>query len=410
MNGNFIKEYFKAVVVAVFSAATISACEKSPAAKDSGYEKEDVESYDSEIRLTGSNIVKVNAAESEFTVTFEVSGANSDGTVTAVPGNDWLSIVADKSGGSPADILKSGAGGDSADGTSEDDGSAEGEDTHATRSLKFKAAENGSAGSRTGSVTFKLDGAKDIKCTVIQAANPDYVVNRQMTFTLDVTDIAEASVRFTVAPSMSDSYYLYAFVTKESYDSYGGNFVEMTVKEIQEYAAEYEEKYETPFVLKNRLYKGYVSTTASGLNPDTDYYLVAFDITLGYGYSGNVTKFPFKTHSVPPSSDAFTITYNETTGVVMFTPAESATGFFSFGVAPLTVWEAAKAPSALVSEYITNTSSLPVYNTSDGARGLPISKYSDITDDTDYVAFAFSYNQSTGKASDISWIQFHFKK
>ena len=398
MNGNFIKEYFKAVVVAVLAAATISACEKSPDAEDAG-------NYTGAIRLTGSNIVKVDAAESEFTVTFEVSGANSGGTVTAVPGSDWLSIVADKGDGSPADILKSGAGEDSAGGASGNDGSAEGKDTPVTRSLKFKAAENDSAGSRTASVTFKLDGAKDVKCTVIQAANPDYVVNRQMTFNLDVTDIAESTVTFTVAPSTSESYYLYAFVTKNSYDSYGGNFVAMTVKEIQEYAKECEEKYEIPFVLKNRLYRGYVSTTASGLNPDTDYYLVAFDITHGYGYSGNITTFPFRTHSVPPSSDAFTLTYNETTGVVMCTPAESTSGSFCIGVCTLSAWEAAKSPSALVSEFISTTSP-SAYSVSGGAKGLPVGQYSDVVKGEKYVAFAFSYNTTTEKASNIAWLEF----
>ncbi len=401
MNGNFIKEYFKAVVVAVLAAATISACEKSPVA-------EDAENYDSEIRLTGSNVVKVDAAETEFTVTFEVSGANIDGTVTAVTGEEWLSIVANKGGGSPVDVLKSGADGDSSDGTPENEGSADGEGSPATRSLKFKAAENLSAGSRTGSVTFRLDGAKDVKCTVIQAANPDYVINNRMSFTLDVTDIAESSVTFTVAPSVSDSYYLYAFVTKESYDSYGGNFVAMTVKEIQEYAKEYEEKYETPFVLKNRLYKGYVSTTASGLNPDTDYYLVAFDLTLGYGYSGNVTTLRFKTTAVPPSSDAFTLTYNETTGIVMCTPAESASGSFCLGVCTLATWEAAKAPSVLVSQFISDTSPT-AYSVSAGAIGLPVRQYSDGEMEEEYVAFAFNYNANTGKASNIAWLQFTLK-
>ena len=408
MNGNFIKEYFKAVVVAVFAAATISACEKNPAG--------DAVSYDSEIRLTGPNIVKVDAAESEFTVTFEVSGANCEGTVTAVPGNDWLSIVVDQSDWSPVDALKSVAAKSSADGVSDADGTSGDASADAgatvTRTLKFKAAENDSAGSRTGSVTFKLDGAKDVKCTVIQAANPGYVVNRQMTFSLDVTDIAESTVTFTVAPSTSESYYLYAFVTKESYDSYGGNFVAMTVGEIQEYAAEYEEKYETPFVLKNRLYRGYVSTTASGLNPDTDYYLVAFDITLGYGYSGNITTFPFRTHSVPPSSDAFTITYDESTGIVLFTPAESTTGSFCIGISTLSAWQAAKSPSVLVSNYISTTSP-SVYVASDGARGLPMGSAAEEDDDESdsnkYVAFAFSYNPTAKKASNITWLEFTLK-
>ncbi len=383
MKRNFIKEYFKAVVVAVFAAATISACEKGSAAAGA-------ESYDSEIHLTAeSKIVSVDAAESEFTVSYTVTGAKLNQTVTAEVGAEWLSLVVEGDGWSPAGVISKSA-------------------ATVVRSLKFKAAVNESAGSRTGSVTFRLDGAKDVKCTVIQAANPDYVVNSQMTFTLDVTDIEEASVRFTVAPSMSDSYYLYAFVKKAAYDSYGGNYVAMTVKEIQDYAKEYEEKYETGFVLKNRLYKGYVSTTASGLDPDTDYCLVAFDITLGYGYSGNVAVKEFRTKAVPPSSDAFAITYDDLTGIVMFTPAATTSGSYCIGVTALETWEAAKAPSVLVSNYISNASPA-AYSVSDGARGLPVGSYSDVTSG-EYVAFAFTYNQTTGKASNIAWLQFTVNK
>ncbi len=391
-------------MVAAFAAATISACEKNPAGE--------AENYDSEIRLTGANFVKVDAAESEFTVTFEVSGEHRDGTVTAEPGNDWLSIVPVKSGDSPVDVLKSAAE-DSGEGNGSENGSGNGSDAGSedadpvVRTLKFKAAENCSAGSRSGFVTFRLKGAKPVKCTVIQAANPDYVVNSQMTFSLDVTDIAESSVKFTVAPSIPDSYYFYAFVKKESYDSYGGNYVSITVREMQDYAESYAEKNEKTFDLKSHLYKDYISATATGFDPDTDYCLVAFDLTLGYGYSGNIAVYNFRTKAMQASSAAFTLTYDRTTGILMYTPAATTTGIFCIDVCPLSTWEAAKSPSALVSQYLENNkNSLATYDASEGARGIPVAKYADVESGEEYVGFAFSYNRTANKASNIAWLQF----
>lgn len=51
---------------------------------------------------------------------------------------------------------------------------------------------------------------------------------------------------------------------------------------------------------------------------------------------------------------------------------------------------------------------LNLYNVVDGYRGLPVSQYSDIVDGTDYVAFAFLYNNS--QISEIAWLEFTYIK
>ncbi len=371
----------KAIVAAALSAVTISACEKTSAE----------ETFDTTIQVAGGNVVKTDAAASTIELSLTVSGGHASGEITAVCGEDWIST------------------GHKVEAKDDVSGSKASASVSETRTISLNIDENLSDGSRTATVVLGMEGAKDVKVTVIQSANPDYVVNSQLTFTLDVNDIKEATAMFTVAPSMSDTYYLYAFVTAAEYGKYssGKAFVEATVAQIKEYAQGYEEKYGTPFSLKSRLYKGYVSTTASGLTPDTDYCLVAFDLTLNWGYSGNVAVCKFKTGKVPPSSDAFTITFDKQTGNLMFTPAETTTGSFGFGVTTAEFWDNAKAPSVVVDGYIEGTS-FTSYSVADGARGLPLKYYSDIESGKEYVGFAFNYNTSTGAASNIAWYRFTY--
>ena len=372
----------KAIVAAALSAVTISACEKTSAE----------ETFDTTIQVAGGNVVKADAAASTLDLSVTVTGGHASEAVTAFCAEDWISVA----GGAGAEDDGSGSRGTTAESQ--------------TRKVSLEIAENQSEGSRTATVVLGMEGAKDVKVTVIQSANPDYVVNNQLTFTLDVNDIKEATAMFTVAPSMSDTYYLYAFVTAAEYGKYssGKAFVEATVAQIKEYAQGYEEKYGTPFSLKSRLYKGYISTTASGLTPDTDYCLVAFDLTLNWGYSGNVAVYKFKTDKVPPSSDAFTITYDENTGILMFTPAETTTGSFGIGITTAEYWDNAKAPSVVVDSYI-ESSSFSSYSVADGGRGFPLKYYSDMESGKEYVGFAFSYNTSTGVASNIAWYRFTYK-
>ena len=61
MKGNFIKEYFKAIVAMALTVATISACEKSPAG-------EDAEVIDSVINIEGKKVIAVAPEAGEFEI------------------------------------------------------------------------------------------------------------------------------------------------------------------------------------------------------------------------------------------------------------------------------------------------------------------------------------------------------
>ena len=383
--------YFKGVVAAALAAVTISACSKAEAPTG--------ETIDSGISVQGGTVIKADAAATTLEVKLLLSGPGAAEKVGVASSESWVSeTVAPSEEGSGSGSLLDGL-------LSKADAGSE----EVSRSVWLALEENGSSSSRTATVTLSLKGAKDVKLTLIQGANPDYVINSQVTFSLDVTDITETTAKFTVAPSISDCYYLYAFVPESDFKRYDDarEYVDSAVAQIKAYAVEYEKKYETPFVLKNRLYKGYYSATASGLSPETDYCLVAFDITLNYGYSGNSAVYKFKTASVPPSSGDFTITYDEATGYVWCTPAESASGSFGCGLCTADYWDSSKAPSVVVDSYVESSSFSP-YSVSGGARGIPMKSLSDVAAGTEYVAFAFIYNLSTGKASNIAWLRFTY--
>ena len=360
------------IVAAAFAVVTISACEKTVAEEEL-------------IALVGSNVVKIGAEASDVRIAYTLS---ADGEVSAGTNADWLVAAEDAQ-------TKLVAG--------------------AERSVLLKASANTSSGSRTAVVSLEMKGAKTVRVTVIQGADSDYVTPSGMTFDLSTSDVTESSVLYTVAPNLQDRYYVLAFVHADEWAQYDGSpkaYVDKAVAEMQEYARKYEEKYGTAFNLGSRLYKGYRTTTQNGLEPDTDYCLLTFDLSLAWGYSGNVSVARFRTAAVPPSSDAFSVSYDAGTCVITFSVASGTTGKFCYGFAPLEEWKKAGTPREMVRKYIENASSMPTFDTgqTDYAKSAPFYNYAGVESGTDWVAFVFSYNPSTEKASNIAWLQFHFQQ
>ena len=390
MKYNFFDKFINGIVTVACAAVTISACEKTP-----------LETVDSKINVSGK-VVTVEASEGSFTVSYDISGAAQGREAEVSFDSEWLSLYVEESGDDSGD--KSGETAAVETGTKSDK-------LVLTKTVKIAVAENDSESSRAGKVTLSVSGAEPVSISVIQKANPDYVVNNQMSFALDAVDATETTVQFTVAPNIDDAYYYYGFFPAKDYDSFasGEEFVKSTVSDMKAYADRYEQELGTKFNLKNYLFKGYRSTTQSSLDPATDYCLVAFDLTPGWGYSGKVAVHRFKTSAIPASSSSFKLSYDKSVGIAWVEPTELSSGRFAFGIAPLSVFESYKAPSVLVSNFVENQSSgLSLYNASEGRRGLPLYQYSDIVDGTEYVLFAFLYNNS--KVSDIAWLEFQYVK
>ena len=398
MKLNSIENFLRTIVATVLTVVTISACEP---VSNSGEEQADI------ISIVGAKVVQVDAAGGDVELSYKLSDAPEGAALTLEFDCDWIEPAAEDSAENSEEDAKTSA-------LAETGSNPDAENVISSAGIlkvRVNVKENDSASSRTGKVFFKLKGAKTVSLSILQRANPDYIVNNQMSFSLDVTEITESTVKFTVAPNIEDSYYYYGFFPTAEFDRFPtpAEFVASTVADMKAYAEKFEEKNGFKFNLKNYLYKGYRSTTQVSLIPSTDYYFLAFDLTPGWGYSGRVSTKKFRTSDVPPSSGAFVINYDQKKGIVGIQPTEFASGKFGLGIATAESLADCKSPRGLVSKFVEGMRyDLNLYNVVDGYRGLPVSQYSDIVDGTDYVAFAFLYNNS--QISEIAWLEFTYTK
>ena len=148
--------------------------------------------------------------------------------------------------------------------------------------------------------------------------NPDYKADMAMTFDLDVSEIKSNSVFITVNPNKM-SYYYYGVVPAALYEKYqtSDEFLAAYVDAIKSKAQADANAYLTDYSLEPYLSKGYNSHEMTGLTPLTEYYLVAFDLSLSAAYSGNLSTLKFTSEKFPDSSGDFVITVDENANVVV---------------------------------------------------------------------------------------------
>ena len=374
MKGNFIKEYFKAIVAMALTVATISACEKSPAG-------EDAEVIDSVINIEGKKVISVAPEAGEFEISYTVSGASFDKEVVAVPDAEWLSVAAAdetevKSAETPVGEV---------------------------RTVKIACAANETAEDRTAKVALTLKGAKSVSVSVLQKAGTDYKVNPTMKLSLDVADVDETSALITGAPN-ADSYYYYCVATAEVFNSYAekSGFIADKVAAIKSAAKEYSEKYGSPYSLSGYLYKGYRAQTYKGFTPDTEFVIVAFDMALSGEYSGNYETLSFHTKAVTPSSNEFEITLSNDKSALKVTPRDKTISYYIV-LTNASLWEEYMTPEGCVEAYMDNytpdteyVGDTPVLSTGLNGAG-------------DYLLLVFGYDTALEKTTTgITYLLFHY--
>lgn len=368
MNRNFIKNYFMAIVAAVLSAATISACKK-----DSPSEGENDSKYT--IILENKKVISAEAEGQDLEISYRVSGAALDKEAIAEADVDWLSVKTTKS-----------------------TETSEGE----IKTVTFTCAANRTADDRTGKITLSLKGAKSVSVSVLQKANPDYKVNSNMTLSLDVEDIKETSALITIAPN-ADSYYYYCIVKAEDYNSFenASAFVADRVEKIKAAAKEYAEKYGTTYSLSGYLYKGYRAQTYKGFTPNTEFVLIAFGMSLSGEYAENYETFSFKTKDITPSSDDFAITLSTDKSALKVTPRDKFSEYYII-LTGASLWETYMTPEACVEAYMEDYTPSYVYT---GEQTVTTG----LTDEGDYVLLVFGYDSSLEKTTTgISYLLFHY--
>lgn len=369
MNRNSIKNYFIAIVAAVLSVATISACKK-----DSPSEEEDNSKYT--IILESKKVISAEAEGEDLEISYRISGATLDKEAIAEADVDWLSVKTTKSTETTESEIKT---------------------------ITFTCAANQTADDRTGKITLSLKGAKSVGVSVLQKANPDYKVNSKMTLSLDAEDIKETSALITVAPNATDSYYYYCIVKAEDYNSFenGSAFVADRVEKIKTAAEEYAEKYGTTYSLSGYLYKGYRAQTYKGFTPSTEFVLVAFAMSLSGDYAENYETCFFKTKDITPSSSDFEITLSTDKSTLKVTPRDKYSEYYII-LTNASLWETYMTPEACVEAYMEDYTPSYVYTgESTVTTGL--------ADEGDYVLLVFGYDNSLEKTTTgISYLLFHY--
>ncbi|MCM1176428.1 MAG: hypothetical protein NC335_01595 [Bacteroides sp.] len=361
-----IKGIFNVIVATALAVAAIS-CEKG----------QDEPVIDSTIRVEGSKLVTMDSGASDFEIAYSVEGVHAVEAVTPSSDADWVSF---------------------------DD------EENIPGTINVHITENRTSEDRTAMVTLSLAGAKDVFMTVVQSANPDYKVDKALAFDLDVAEITSSTCFLTVNPNKQTSYFYHGVVTAEHYASYESDeaFIAAYVDAIMNRAGA-EGKTIEPY-----LYKGYLSYRLNGLSPDSDYYLVAFDLSLAAEYSGVLAKCRFSTKPMTPSALDIELTVGEN-ATVTARPRDGFSGKYALEVISLAMWNSYGDPKLAAEDFIewANNSD---YNISqfmhEGEFSAmyynPNAQMGNITTG-DYVAFAFGCDGAR-VTSGVSYVQFHFEE
>ncbi len=356
------------IVAMVLTIVTIS-CEK-----DNGDTK-----FDSTINITGKKLLTMSSAASEFEVKYSVAGNGAGQAVTAVSDQDWIVL-----------------------------------DNSTSGTVGVSVAANLSADDRTAVITLSLKGAEDAYVTVLQSSDPDYRIDTKMQFDLNVTDVEATSAMVSVAPTNSDSYYYYGVVTADQYAKFNGDgkaFVADYAKQLIDYVRKSAEANGQEFSLTNYLTKGYKSLTYNGFLPLSNYYLFAFDMTLGGEYSGNLAVKKFTTKKYPDSAPDFTITVDKDANVKVVPSDDNIT--YVMTVDSYDVWSSSATPKACAEDFIKWVENSDYSIRSFMHQGEhsdcyynPKAQMNNLTTG-DYVAYAFGYNGSK-ITTGVSYLKFHF--
>lgn len=363
-----IKTTLKSIVAMALSIATISCSDKG--------NTEPV--IDSSIDIEGGRLMAKSSEAADFQVFYSVSGSAAGTCVTAVSDCGWLTVSEVSSD-----------------------------------ALALHIDENLSPEDRTAVLKLSLRGAKDVSLTFLQSANPDYKADMSMKFDLDVSEVMSNSVFITVNPSTS-SYYYYGVVPASLYGSYqtSEEFLAAYVKAIKDKAQADADAFLGEFSLKPYLSKGYVSHKMSGLVPLTDYYLVAFDLSLAGAYSGRFASLPFTSAKFPDSSGDFRIEVDDKANVTVY-PSDGITDYV-LEVVDLDMWNSYSTPVEAAEDFIEWVDRSSDYSMQSfmhvGVYSAcyynPAAEIGNITTG-DYVAFAFGCNGAR-VTSGVSYKRFSF--
>lgn len=223
-------------------------------------------------------------------------------------------------------------------------------------------------------------------------------------FALEVSDITPTSCHFAVVPADEDMTYVTMLVPKADFDEFEDEY------KYQDNDLEWFEKMATEAGqtlgqwLSGFLKKGRFEADEAGLMPGESYYLYAYGMTFEGYFITDVFKYEFSTPEIPMTDVSFTIEVNDiglTSAKVSVTPSDDKARYFVnvFSMEEYQQWGGddgafAAQAAALVDYYVMMGKSLKEIVANLGSVGSVTIPFDDLTDNTEYIAYAIGIDDN----------------
>ena len=242
------------------------------------------------------------------------------------------------------------------------------------------------------------------------------VLNNPVTLELSMVDIAQKKCTVAVKASDQEGYYYCGYATPADVkDVTDEKLAETVLKNIQAMIETYKQ-YGYNYTLKDVLAQGDKNMIASELTANTDYVMFAFGVDVDTEKpSKKVTRLPFKTKEVVPSSMTFTLAFDsiakvigkidktkgDTTytynGYFKCTPSNEKEGYAFTGVETKTLADkysndAMKYLTEMEAYYDANYSSYGGFEGTMVKAGTRDAYFKDMKHNTSYTVMAVGYN------------------
>ena len=253
-------------------------------------------------------------------------------------------------------------------------------------------------------------------CERPQPDLPDVPDAPEQDFVLEVSDVTATSCHFKVVPSDDDMTYVVMLVAKSEFDAYEDEYAYQD-NDLEWFRRKAEEEnVSLKEWLQGFLHKGQFENDEAGLMPGEDYYLYAYGLDYeGYFMTG-VTKVAFSTPDIVMTDVTFDIDVTDvglTRATVNVTASDSDAVFFVnvFSLQQYEEWGGdetafANHAAALVDYYIRMGQTLDAMVANLGSVGTASLTFDDLTDNTEYIAYAVGIDENFFVNSKAGLVKF----
>lgn len=241
---------------------------------------------------------------------------------------------------------------------------------------------------------------------IVSCERPASVVpdEPQADFMLEVSDVTSTSCHFSVKPSDKEMSYVVMLVEKSEFDAFENEYAYQD-NDLEWFNTKaLEEGKSLKEWLEGFLHKGDFEADEAGLMPENEYYLYAYGLSYEGYFTTGVTKVEFSTPEIPMTDVSFAIEVKDiglTSAKVDVTPSDGKARYFVnvFSMEEYQQWGGnddafAAQAAALVDYYIMMGKTLKEIVANLGSIGNTVIPFNDLTDNTEYIAYAIGIDDN----------------